>query len=98
MNNVKEIELIKTNLLSVDALNDGDGWSWNNWHTIEEGIYLSEDTLSSPRKLLKYCRDVLQILTPESAGQLQIEDDQYNVCIQLRTGQTLFAFCYGEFL
>ena len=32
----------KTKLLNVDAWHDGDGWTWNNWHTIEDGIYLHE--------------------------------------------------------
>ncbi len=88
----------KTRLLQVDDWHDGECWSWNNWQTIEEGIYLHESILNSSRKLLKFCRDKLQILTDESKGKIQIEDDGYNVNIQLRTGETLFAFCYGEYL
>jgi hypothetical protein len=88
----------KIKLLSVDAWNNGDGWTWNNWHAIEDGIYLHESVLFSPRKLLKFCRDKLEILTIESKGKMQIEDDGYNVNIQLKTGETLFAFCYGEYL
>ena len=88
----------KTKLLSVDAWNDGDVWSWNNWQTIEEGIYLHKSVLNSPRKLLKFCRDKLEILTNDSKGKIQIEDDGYNVQIQTRNGECLFAFCYGEYL
>ena len=88
----------KTKLLSVDSLREDFGWSWNNWQTIEEGIYLHETTLNSPRKLLRFCRDKLEILTNDSKGKIQIEDDGYNVQIQLKTGETLFAFCYGEYL
>ncbi len=92
----QETELLKTTLLSVDSYYDGESWSWNSWHTIEEGIWLHPDTLFDARLLLRYCRDTLGILTNESKGKLQIDDDQYNVNIQLRTGETIFAFCYGE--
>ena len=88
----------KTKLLQVDDWHDGECWSWNNWQTIEEGIYLHESILNSPRKLLKFCRDNLEILTSESKGNFQLYDDGYNVNIQLRSGETLFAFCYGEYL
>lgn len=88
----------KTKLLSVDSWHDGECWSWNNWHMIEDGIYLHESVLNSPRKLLKYCREKLEILTDSSKGKLQIDDDGYNVQIQTRNGECLFAFCYGEYL
>lgn len=88
----------KTKLLSVDSWHDGECWSWNNWQTIEEGIYLHETTLNSPRKLLRYCRNKLKILTNSSKGKLQVEDDGYNVQIQTRNGECLFAFCYGEYI
>ena len=55
----------KTKLLSVDSWRDGDGWTWDNWQTIEDGIYLHESVLNSSRKLLKFCRDKLEILTNE---------------------------------
>ena len=31
-------------------------------------------------------------------GKFKIEDDGYNVQIQTRNGECLFAFCYGEYL
>lgn len=95
---MKNDNYYKTKLLSVDSWHDGDGWSWNNWQTIEDGIYLHESVLNSSRKLLKYCREKLEILTADSKGKIQIDDDGYNVNIQLRSGETLFAFCYGEYL
>ena len=88
----------KTKLLSVDDWHDGFGWSWNNWNTVEDGIYFEESILASPRKLLKFCREKLEILTNDSKGKVKIYDDGYNVNIQLRNGQTFFAFCYGEYL
>ena len=91
-------KMIKTHLLQVDDWHDGESWSWNNWFKLEEGIYLHESTLNSSRKLLRFCRDKLEILTNESKGKIKIEDDGYNVNIQLRTGETLFAFCYGEYI
>ena len=89
-------EMIKTTLYQVESLNDGMGWSWNNWWKLEEGIWFDPSVLDSARKLLKYCRDKLQILSEESKGKLCIDDDGYNVCINLRNGETIFAFCYGE--
>ncbi len=95
---MKNEKYYKTKLLSVDARYEGDGWTWNSWNTIEEVIYLHESILNSPRKLLKFCRDKLEILTNDSKGKIQIDDDGYNVNIQLRSGETLFAFCYGEYI
>ena len=63
----------KTKLLSVDAWRGGDGWTWNNWQTIEDGIYLHESVLNSSRKLLKFCREKLEILTADSKGKVQID-------------------------
>ena len=89
----------KTKLLNVDAWHDGDGWTWNNWHTIEDGIYLHETVMQSARKLLRFCRENLRILSNESKGKLSIEDDGYNVVVLVRgTNEPLFAFCYGEYL
>ena len=89
----------KTKLLNVDAWHDGEGWTWNNWHTIEDGIYLHETVMQSARKLLKFCRENLRILSNESKGKLSIEDDGYNVVVLVRgTNEPLFAFCYGEYL
>ena len=95
---MKNENYYKTKLLSVDSWHDGDYWTWNSWHTIEEGIYLHESVLHSPRKLLRFCRDKLEILTSESKGKLKIEDDGYNVQIQKINGDCLFAFCYGEYI
>jgi len=89
-------EMIKTTLYQVDSWHDGFGWSWNNWWKLEEGIWLNPTVLDSARLLLRFCRDNLQILSEESKGKLCIEDDGYNVCVNLRNGQTIFAFCYGE--
>mgnify|MGYP003111966693 CR=1 FL=1 len=91
-----EKELIKTELLSVEAYRDDSYWQCNSWHSLEKGIYLHPDTLFNARALLKYCRDHLQIVTQSSKGKLQIEDDGYSVQIQARNGEPLFAFCYGE--
>tara|TARA_S200002703_G_scaffold4693_2_gene5831 strand:- start:25295 stop:25594 length:300 start_codon:yes stop_codon:yes gene_type:complete len=89
-------EMIKTNLYQVESLNDGLGWQWNKWFQLEEAIWFDPSVLSSARQLLRYCRDKLQILSEESKGKLTIEDDGYNVCVNLRNGETIFAFCYGE--
>jgi len=98
-NQMSDKNYYKTKLLNVDAWHDGDGWTWNNWHTIEDGIYLHETVMQSARKLLRFCRDNLRILSNESKGKLSVEDDGYNVMILVRgTHEPLFAFCYGEYL
>lgn len=89
---------IKTRLLSIDAWRDPDGgWYWNNWFTIEEGVFFKPEVLDSPRMLLAYCRKA-GWLTAESAGRCAVEDDQFNVTVlDKNTREPLIAFCYGEY-
>ena len=86
-------------LLSIDAWRDGDGWYWNNISTIEEGIFIAEDSelLSSSRKLLKYFRDNLCVLSDKSKGRVFVDfgnDIMGGVLIVVHhkdTGEPLFA-------
>ena len=85
-------------LLSIDAWRDGDGWYWNNISTIEEGIYIAEDSdlLSSSRKLLKYFRDNLCVLSDTSKGKVFVDFNNggEGVLIVVHhkgTGEPLFA-------
>lgn len=81
-------------VLSVDALRDGQGWSWNMWHNV--GQYPVDLLDKSPRQILKWMRDE-GYLSESSKGRAAIEDDQYNVVIVDRsTGQPLFALEYGN--
>ena len=65
----------KCKLMSIDAWRDGYDWLWNDMHTIEDGIYIAEDSdlLTSPRKLLKYFRDNLGVLTDASKGKVWVD-------------------------
>ena len=86
-------------LLSIDAWRDGDGWYWNNISTIEEGIFIAEDSdlLSSSRKLLKYFRDNLCVLSDKSKGRVFVDfghdlmDGVLVVVHHKGTGEPLFA-------
>jgi len=63
-------------LLSIDAWRDPEGgWCWNDSHTIEEGIVIAEDSelLTSSRKLLKYFRDNLCVLSDKSKGRVFVD-------------------------
>jgi len=47
--------MIKFKLLSINARHDGEGWTWDNHYTLQDGLYLGEDSLST-RKILKALR------------------------------------------
>ncbi len=77
-------------LLSIDAWRNEDGWTWNNWYTIEEDIYLGYPITN--RKLLAFCRRN-RWLSEESKGKLIVEDDGYNIVILTKgTKEPLYAF------
>lgn len=81
-------------VLSVDALHDGNGWSWNSWHNVGEYPLTLLD--ESPRKIIKWFRDN-GFLADASRGRVAIEDDQYNLVVVDRSnGQPLFALEYGN--
>ena len=89
-------EMMKTKLLSIDAWRDGYGWTWNNWHTLEEDIYIPENITN--RELIKFMRDSLNIINSNSKGKVSIDDDGYNlVLVNRNTHEPLFALCYGEY-
>lgn len=83
-------------ILSIDAWRYGDkGWAWNNW--FDTGQTIDIDCLNwSSRKLLKYLRDDVGILSDCSKGEIWIDDDQYNLVICDRSNhKPLFAIEYG---
>jgi len=90
----------KCKLLSIDAWRDPEGgWCWNDISTIEEGIFIAEDSdlLSSSRKLLKYFRDNLCVLSDKSKGRVFVDfghdlmDGVLVVVHHKGTGAPLFA-------
>lgn len=93
-----DINYLKTKLLSVEAWRDYDGWFWNNWYTLEEGIYWDDTLPMTPRRILKALRD-WGYLTKDSAGKLYIDDDGYNYTVCHRGNhEPILALCYGEYL
>lgn len=47
-------ESTKFKLVSIDAWRDNGGWTWNNYFTIEDGVFLGNDITA--RRLLKFMR------------------------------------------
>ncbi len=91
------MEYLKTDLLSIDAWRDSEGWNWNQWYTVEKGIYFAVSELT-PRKILAYLRKA-GFLTAESKGRLRVEDDGYNYVIEDRnTSEPILALAYGEYI
>jgi hypothetical protein len=89
--------MIKTRILSIDAIPDDCGWQWNAWFTIEDEVFFDGWDRLKPRPLLRYLRDI-GTLTDYSKGRLSIEDDGYNVVICLKSNaKPLIAVCYGEY-
>lgn len=88
-------------LLQIDAIKDecGGGWDWNNLFKLESDIMISDDSelLTSSRKLLKYFRDDLQVLSEYSKGRVSIDwnngivDDVLITVCNKNTGEPIFA-------
>jgi len=84
-------------ILSIDALRDQGGWSWNQWYTV--GTITPEElaTLKTNRQILKYMRTNGFLSTHHSAGRVAVEDDQYNLVIMAKgSRRPLFAIEYGN--
>lgn len=67
-------------IVSIDAWNSPEGWTWNAWYSI--GI-IPDDRLSilgSVRKTLAYLRQAGH-LSAYSAGRVAVEDDGYNLVV-----------------
>jgi len=79
-------------LLSIDAWRPyAYSWYWNNIYTVEEDIYLSPETIKSPRRLLAFMRKTW--LNESSKGKLEVWMTGYDIEIVLRsTKQPIFAF------
>lgn len=82
-------------VLSVDAWRDGHDWTWNNWY--KAGTVPAAWLRLSTRRLLRALREA-GYLSSQSAGRVQVEDDGYNLCVQERSGRTLYALAYGDLL
>lgn len=88
---------MKLKVLSIDAWRESEGgWPWNNWsHAFDITKEEFERIEKSPRKVLKWMRDV-GLLGDRSKGKLAVEDDQNNLVIVHRhTSGPLYAIEYG---
>ena len=88
-------ESMKYRLVSIDAWrNECGGWDWNNWYTVEDGVYLGNDITA--RRLLKFMRQS-GWLTSSSKGKVSI-DWHNEMCepfieiLDKNTGEPLLAF------
>ena len=88
-------EVTKYRLVSIDGWRDYDGgWAWNDWYTVEDGVYLGNDITA--RRLLKFMRQS-GWLTNASKGRVRI-DWHNEMCepfieiLDKNTGAPLFAF------
>jgi len=89
---------LKTDLLSIDAWRDPDGWQWNNWRLLEAGIFWDADLPLTARRILRALRD-WGYLSPASRGRLAVEDDGYNYVVMARgTREPILALAYGEYI
>ena len=88
-------ESTKYRLVSIDAWRDYDGgWAWNDWHTVEDGVYLGNDITA--RRLLKFMRQS-GWLTEKSKGRVRIDwhnemCDPFIEILDKNTGEPLLAF------
>ena len=88
--------LLKCYLLSVEGWRDGEGWTWNSWHTIKEDIYIHSN--QGDCDILKLLVD-WDIAHRDVISQCYLDDDGHNLVVRKRTtDEPLWAFCYGEYL
>ena len=78
-------------LVSIDAWRNEFGWYWNNMCSVEDKIYIEDDTTT--RQLLKFMRRN-NWLTDYSKGRVRVDWDNFeSIEIQDRnTGRPLLAF------
>jgi len=88
-------ESTKYRLVSIDAWRDYEGgWTWNNWCTVEDGVYLGNDITA--RRLLRFMRQS-GWLTSASKGRVSIDwhNEMMEPMIEIldkSTGEPLLAF------
>ena len=88
-------ESTKYRLVYIDGWRDYDGgWTWNQWYTVEDGVYLGNDITA--RRLLKFMRQS-GWLTEKSKGRVSIDwhNEMFEPFIEIldkNTGEPLFAF------
>lgn len=64
--------MAKANIVSIDAWNGPDGWTWNNSFQLSDVESKDIDKLKTPRKVCAYLRK-LGYLKAESAGKVQVD-------------------------
>lgn len=87
-------EVTKYRLVSIEAWRDDGGWQWNQWYTVEDGVYLGNDITA--RRLLKFMRQS-GWLTEKSKGRVRIDwhnemCDPFIEILDKNTGEPLLAF------
>ena len=87
-------ESTKFKLVSIDAWRDNGGWTWNNYFTIEDGVFLGNDITA--RRLLKFMRQS-GWLTEQSKGRVSIDwhNEMIDPMIEIldkNTGEPLLCF------
>lgn len=82
-------------ILSIDAWNSPEGWTWNQWYkigTIEKSDF---EELKTNRQKIKWFRDN-GFISESSKGKVSIEDDQYNIVLLEKSNRRpLYAIEYG---
>jgi len=83
-------------ILLIDALHDGQGWGWNNWHIVGSITKEEFESLGTNRKILKWFRDNNFLSKTGSQGKCFVEDDQHNIVVGERSNRRpLYAIEYG---
>ena len=82
----------KYNFINIDAWKDDGGWYWNNGCK-EFTVSIPDDVMDSNRKLLKFMRESLGVLTAERKGKIYVDRyDGSSVEFQIRSNfQPLYA-------
>jgi len=90
----------KFSILSIDAWRESDGgWTWNDAHIIERGVYFGDEALT-PRKILRAFRR-WGYLNENSKGKVAVRDEYFGTnnlvgsdiieIVARGTGEPIFA-------
>jgi hypothetical protein len=82
-------------ILSIDALHDGEGWSWNSWHQVGE---ISKEDFEALKTAKQTATRFFEsgYTTTDDMRKLDIDDDGYNVTLcEKKSGMPVFAIEYG---
>lgn len=93
---------MKFKVLSIDAWNDGDSWTWNNWFNNGEYDSLENGELNEENALGYFFNEYYSLNERNKSikdflENYDIDDDQYNLVLVRKSDRMpIYAIEYGS--